>query len=407
MGQDPSDTGPAPAAGETGEPAPELGRELSGLLVVSLEQAVAAPYCGLLLADAGARVVKVERREGDFARAYDGTARGHSAYFVWLNRGKQSIILDIDDADDLALLKRMLAKADVLLQNLPPGAVERRGLSGDALRKDNPGLVTCEITGYGRTGAHAQMKAYDLLVQAESGLCAVTGTAEAPARVGLSICDIATGLTAFSAILRALLLRARTGRGVDLSVSMFDVLADWMNVPLLTQRYRGAPPARLGVAHPSLAPYGLYRAAGGEELLIAIQSNREWRDFCARILHRPELGEDARFRDNEDRVRNRAEMDRHIAEEFSRHAREALCERLQAARIAYARLNTVADLMAHPQLRTRLAELEGTDITLADLPVRASGAGPHVPALDEHAAALRAEFATTSAASAITEDARP
>lgn len=370
-----------------------FGEELSGLLVVSLEQAVAAPYCGLLLADAGARVVKVERAEGDFARAYDGMAAGHSAYFVWLNRGKQSIALDIDDPADFALLKRMLAKADVLLQNLPPGSLDKRGLSGEALRADNPGLIVCEITGYGRTGAHAQMKAYDLLVQAESGLVAVTGGPDAPARVGISICDIATGLTAFSAILRALILRGRTGRGIDLSIAMFDVLADWMNVPLLSQRYRGAPPPRLGVAHPSLAPYGLYRAAQGEELLIAIQSNREWRDFCAKILEKPALGEDPRFRDNEDRVANRPAMDAEILAAFARHPREALCEKLQAARIAYARLNTVADLMAHPQLRVREAELEGTPVILADLPVRGGAGHRHVPGLDEHGAKIRREFA--------------
>ena len=243
-----------------------LGRELEDYTIVSVEQAVAAPYCGLLLADAGARVIKVERPGGDIARAYDRAANGHSAYFTWLNRGKQSIVLDIDDRQDSELLREILDGADVLLQNLAPGSLEKRGLTGPKLRQANPGLITCEITGYGREGPYAQMKAYDLLVQAESGLCAVTGTADSPARVGFSVCDIATGLTAFSAILRALLARAKTGKGLDISISLFDVMADWMNVPLIYQRYLGTATPRIGLTHPVVAPYGLYRAGDGGEV---------------------------------------------------------------------------------------------------------------------------------------------
>ena len=370
-----------------------LGRELEGLLVVSIEQAVAAPYCGLLLADAGARVIKVERKEGDFARAYDRAAKGHSAYFVWLNRGKESLVLDIDDPADQALLSRLLAKADVLIQNLAPGALEKRGFAGDVLRQNNPGLITCEITGYGRTGPMAEMKAYDLLVQAETGLCSITGTPEGPARVGVSVCDIATGMTAFSAILRALLLRAKTGRGIDLSIAMFDVLADWMNVPLLYQRYAGRAPQRIGVAHATLAPYGLYKAGDGKALLIAVQSNREWVQLCEAVLRQPELATDPRFRDNEDRCANRPAMDAIIDAVFAGYDRDALIETLIKARIACARLSSVEDLEAHPHLAAQTAEIAGETIALADLPVaRRAGRPVRVPTLGEDNARLRSEF---------------
>ena len=370
-----------------------LGGELEGITVVSIEQAVAAPYCGLLLADAGARVIKIEREGGDFARNYDCIANGASAYFVWLNRGKELIVLDLAAEDDLALLRRMLKRADVFLQNLAPGSLERKGLSGASLREDNPGLVTCEITGYGREGPYATMKAYDLLVQAESGLCSVTGSPEFPARVGISICDIGTGLTAFSAILRALLLRARTGVGTDLSIAMFDVMADWMNVPLLYQRYAAAAPQRMGVRHPTLAPYGVYRAADGE-LLIAIQSNREFRSFCNDVLGQSGLGTDPLFLNNEDRVRNRAELDAHIERCFARHPRDELLDLLRRKQIACASLNSVAGLDHHPQLRNQAALFAGGEALLADLPVRIAGKRPvRVPALDEHGSRLRAEFA--------------
>jgi itaconate CoA-transferase len=371
----------------------QLGRELEGLLVVSIEQAVAAPYCGLLLADAGARVIKVERKEGDFARAYDRAAKGHSAYFVWLNRGKESLVLDLDAPDDLALLRRVLRKADVLLQNLAPGALEKRGLSGDVLRRDNPGLICCEITGYGRTGPMAAMKAYDLLVQAETGLCSITGTPDGPARVGVSVCDIATGLTAFSAILRALILRGKTKRGVDLSIAMFDVLADWMNVPLLYQRYAGRAPQRMGVAHATLAPYGLYQAGDGKAFLIAVQSNREWVQLCETLLEQPALAQDERFRDNEDRCKNRAAMDDILNQVFQRYERDALIQKLIASRIACARLSSVEDLDAHPHLAEQVAQMAGETIELADLPVARRGDRPsRVPSLGEDTMRIRDEF---------------
>jgi len=373
-----------------------LGRELEGIIVVSIEQAVAAPYCGLLLCNAGARVIKIERAEGDFARSYDNAANGESAYFVWLNAGKESICLDIDKPEDADLLRNMLARADVLLQNLAPGSLEKRGFGGEELRKTNPGLITCEITGYGRTGPFSDMKAYDLLVQAESGLCSVTGNEAMPSRVGFSVCDIATGLTAFSAILRALLLRARSGEGIDLSIAMFDVMADWMNVPLAFQRYLGKAPARMGVAHATLAPYGAYFAAAGEPLLIAVQSNREFATLCGKVLGQPELASDPRFATNMARVENRPALDAIIGDVFARYSRAELIEILKKWRIACSNLNSVEDLSRHPHLRERFVELAGTEVRLADLPVPGA-TRRHIPRLDENGPALRAEFAPAAA----------
>ena len=368
-----------------------LGRELEGLTVVSIEQAVAAPYCGLLLADAGARVIKVERPEGDFARAYDRAADGESSYFMWLNRGKESIALDLDSPVDSALLAEMLERADIFLHNLAPRALERRGFGHEALRRTNPGLVSCEITGYGRTGAAARMKAYDLLVQAETGLCSITGTADGPARVGVSLCDIATGLTAFSGILRALLRRAATGQGMALSISMFDVLADWMNVPLLHWRATGQQPPRLGVSHATLAPYGLYAVRDGA-LLIGVQSNREWAALCEDVLGKPGLTHDPRFLRNDHRVANRAAMDEQIGPLFARMNRSDLIARLDAARIAYANLNDIEQLSKHSELRQIEARLGSARVNIADLPIVSDHRSRDVPALDAHGAALRHEF---------------
>ena len=275
-----------------------LNKELDGFMVVSLEQAVAAPYCGTLLADAGARVIKVERPEGDFARGYDAGANGQSAIFAWLNRGKESIALNLKTPEDTALLCRILKNADVFLSNLAPGAIDRLGLTGSKLRRDNPGLISCTITGYGDTSDAAQKKAYDFLVQAEAGICAVTGTPDAPARVGVSLSDLATGLTAFSAILRALLQRGKTGQGVDLKISMFDVMADWMNMPLLAHRYMGGAPDRMGLKHSFIAPYGAVRCANGAVILISVQNNREFTALCEQVLQQPQLPTDPRFSEN-------------------------------------------------------------------------------------------------------------
>jgi len=370
-----------------------LHQELSGLLVVSMEQAVAAPYCGLMLADAGARVIKVERKEGDFARGYDRGANGNSVFFSWLNRGKESVAIDLNADDDETLLRSMLKKADVFLHNLAPGALARRGFSGDALREHHPGLITCEINGYGCSGPAARKKAYDFLVQAESGICAINGTREQPARVGISICDIASGQTAFSSILRALIQRGRTGNGVDISIAMFDVMADFMNFPLLAHRYLGGAPERMGLTHALIAPYGAYRVKGDGQILIAIQSDREWCIFCDAVLGQPELGQDARFVNNTERVRNRDVMDEIINAVFGRYDLDEITQLLDNAQIANGRLSSVEDLSDHALIRNQVADFDGVEVSMADLPVVTDGARPTVvPVLDQHGPSIRKEF---------------
>lgn len=369
--------------------------DLDGLLVVSLEQAVAAPYASGRLADAGARVIKVERPEGDFARRYDSDVNGESAYFVWLNRGKESIALDLRDANDHALLGRMLARADVFIQNLAPGKVEALAFDPARLREENPRLVTCSISGYGEEGPYRDLKAYDLLVQAESGLSAITGTPDGMARVGVSVCDIAAGMTAFQGILQALIGRGISGRGRHVSVSLFHALADWMNVPYLQYAYGGRAPARMGLNHPSIAPYGDYVCADGKAVLFSIQNEAEWEAFCARVLERPEVARDARFATNGARVENRPALDAIIAGIFGALDREAAIARLEAARIAYGRVSTMADLVAHPQLRTAVVETPAGPATILAPGALADGRGPRlrpVPALDAHGPALRVEF---------------
>ena len=368
------------------------GRPLEGILVVALEQAVAAPFCTARLADAGARVIKIERREGDFAREYDHVVNGDSAYFIWLNRGKESIALDIKDVADRALLTRMVARADVFVENLAPGAAARAGFGADALRKAYPRLIVCDISGYGEAGPYAEMKAYDLLVQAESGLASVTGGPEAPARVGVSVCDIGCGLNAYSAILEALIARDKTGEGAAIAVSLFDAMAEWMNVPLLHRDYGGAAPARVGLRHPTIHPYRAYAAKDGSQVLISIQNEREFRDFCAAVLARPELADDPRFASNVARCANEAALDSKIERAFGALDRAALLAKLRAARIAYGEVNDVAALSRHPALRRIEVEAPHGPVRMAAPPGRDGPLGK-VPALDEHGAALRREFA--------------
>lgn len=371
-----------------------LKNELDGLLVVSLEQAVAAPYCGLLLADAGARVIKVERPEGDFARGYDAGANGQSTIFAWLNRGKESVVLDLKEAGDLALLTRMLARADVLLVNLAPGVLARLGLESAALRRDFPGLIICSISGYGESGLGARKKAYDFLIQAESGLCSVTGGPESPARVGVSLTDISTGLTAFSAILRALIQRGRTGEGGEIKISMFDVLADWMNMPLLAHRYMGGAPERMGLKHSFIAPYGAFDCGDGGKVLLSIQNNREFAKFCDQIIGDATFAQDPRFSENPARFANRVALDALVTEAFAPFTLAEVVAKLDAAGIANARLNSVADLSGHPFLQNSRANIGGTEIEMAALPVSANTAiCAEVPTLDQHGRALRVEFA--------------
>ena len=370
-----------------------LNNELNGITVVSLEQAVAAPYCGLMLADAGARVIKVERPEGDFARGYDTGANGQSTIFAWLNRGKESICLDLKAEDDLALMRNMLAAADVFVSNLAPGSVSRMGLTGEVLRQVNPRLITCMISGYGDDGVAAKKKAYDFLIQAESGLCSVTGTPDSPARVGVSLTDLSTGLTAFSAILRALIQRGQTGVGIDLKVSMFDVLADWMNMPLMAHRYMGGAPVRSGLKHSFIAPYGAFSCGDGGQVLLSVQSNREFVVLCRDVLEQPNLSDDPRFTQNPDRYLNRVALDAIVTACFAQYETTEVLAKLDAAHIANAQINSVADLSEHPFLRNTKAMTAGAEIEMAALPVQTDGNSViDVPGLGAQTVALRLEF---------------
>jgi itaconate CoA-transferase len=323
---------------------------LTGVTVVAVEQAVAAPFCTARLADAGATVLKIERPEGDFARGYDDVVHGESSYFVWLNRGKRSVVLDLASPAGRDRLGDLLADSDVLVQNLKPGALAKLGFSAEALRARHPALIACSISGYGETGPLASRKAYDLLIQAESGLASITGGPDGPARVGISIVDIATGATAHAAILEALIARGRTGHGAEIAISMFDVMADWLTVPLLHEE-GGRSPKRAGLAHPSIAPYGVFVTREGGQILISIQSDREWAKFCAEVLVNPALVQDARFVSNVARVRNRAETDRAVAEAFARFERLDAIAALNRADVAFAELNDMAALSRHPHLR--------------------------------------------------------
>lgn len=368
---------------------------LAGVLVVALEQAVAAPLCSARLADAGARVIKIERPGGDFARGYDRAVKGHSAYFVWVNRGKESIVLDIKEAEDRALLARMIARADVFVQNLAPGAAARAGFDSAALRRRHPRLITCDISGYGDRGPLRDRKAYDLLVQAESGLVSLTGTPAAAGRVGVSVCDIAAGMNAWGGVLEALLARTHSGRGAGVSVSLFDAMADWMSVPLLQTVYGDRPPRRHGLAHPTIAPYGAFDTADGVQVVISIQNDREWRRFCAEILGNAALAEHPDYVDNPSRVAHRAALDGMIAGVFVAHSAAVLTERLDRAGIAFGRVNGAGDLADHPQLRQWPVALGDDVVALNAPPVHRSDAAEEfaaVPTLDQHGAALRAEF---------------
>ncbi|MFT4715571.1 MAG: itaconate CoA-transferase [Paracoccaceae bacterium] len=371
-----------------------LDKELDGFTIVAMEQAVAAPYCSLLLADAGARVIKIERPEGDFARGYDKGADGQSVWFAWLNRGKQSVVIDYTTPDGAALMYRLIAKADVFLHNLAPDALARHGFSDAALRQHNPGLINLQISGYGTDGAAASMKAYDFLVQAESGICAVTGTKDQPSRVGVSLCDIATGLTAFSAVLRGLLQRSKTGKGFELSITMFDVLTEWMNMPLLAHRYLPNKPERMGLTHSLLAPYGAYACKDGKQILIAIQNDREWAGFCHKVLQRSDMATHSDFSSNADRVANRAVLDAVIIAVFASKSRTELAKTLQDSKIAWSNFNTLEDVENHLFLHQITARFGTAEIKLVDLPVKIDGQRPtNVPMLGQHTAAIRQEFA--------------
>ena len=369
---------------------------LAGVLVVALEQAVAAPYCSSRLADAGARVIKIERPEGDFARGYDGTVHGESSYFVWINRGKESIALNLKCDEDLSLLRRMIARADVFIQNLAPGATERLGLGSAALRAQHPRLVTCDISGYGDRGRLYKMKAYDLLVQAESGLIAVSGAPGDWGRIGVSLCDISAGLNALVGIQQALLARERSGRGSAVKVSLFDSAAELMAVPYLQARYGGRAPERVGLKHPTIAPYGGFTCADGRDIVISIQNEREWADFCRTVLQEPALIDDARCASNAARVEHREWLDAKVAAVFAAHTSAEMIDRLTDAQTAYGSVNSLADLIEHPQLRTRRMPVGPRSVEMPATPWASEWDGesyPPAPRIDEHGAHLRAEFA--------------
>ena len=372
---------------------------LDGVTVVSLEQAVAAPFATRQLADLGARVIKVERPGGDFARDYDRTVKGLSAYFVWCNRGKESVVLDLKDQDDRALLDRLLAKADVFVQNLAPGAAERLGLGAEQLRARDPRLVVCGISGYGDRGPYRDKKAFDLLVQCETGLVSLTGTPEAPARAGASMADVAAGMYAYTGVLAALYERERSGVGSAVDVSMLDALGEWLGQPLYTSLYGDVPLTRSGARHPSISPYGHYRAGDGGQVFLSVQSDRDWVALCERVLGRPELVRDARFADNPVRFRNDAELTTILESVFAALSTEELMGRLEQAGIANAQLRSMAEFAEHPQLeaRDRWREFDSPAGPLRGLlpPVTVAGreaAMGRVPALGEHTDAVRAEF---------------
>jgi crotonobetainyl-CoA:carnitine CoA-transferase CaiB-like acyl-CoA transferase len=379
-------------------------KDLAGILVVSVEQAVAAPYLTSRLADAGARVIKVERPEGDFARSYDSLVHDESAYFVWLNRGKESICLDLKTPGDAAALSAMIARADVFVQNLAPGVIERLGFGTDALRVAYPRLITCSISGYGDDGPYRDLKAYDLLVQAESGLSSITGNESGLARVGVSVCDIAAGMTAFQAVLQALFARERSGDGRHIAVSLYHALADWMNVPYLQFVYGGKIPHPAGLNHPTIAPYGSYACGDGKAVLISIQNEREWATFCTEVLGDGAIATDPHFADNTQRVANREALDAIIRSVFGAMPRQDVVERLGRSRIAYGRVSTMDDVARHPQNRYVEVETPSGPVRCLAPGATVDNVAPNfgpVPALGEHSARLREEFAPKEPLAAI------
>jgi itaconate CoA-transferase len=329
-------------------------RALEGVTVIALEQAVAAPFATRHLADLGARVVKIERPgEGDFARHYDRSVKGLSSHFVWLNRSKESLTLDLKQPAGKEILARLLAQADVLVHNLAPGAVDRLGFDPATLERTFPQLIVCSISGYGSWGPYREKKAYDLLVQAESGLLSITGTQDSPAKVGISVADIAAGMYAFSGILTALYRRTHTGRGTSMEVSLLEALGEWMGYPTYYTAYSGQAPERSGARHATIAPYGPFVLGDGRAVLIGIQNEREWTRFCASVLEHPELAEDLRFCSNAERVKHRAQLEAFIQERFRTMTLAQALERLETAQIAYGQMRTVQEFLEHPQLEAR------------------------------------------------------
>ncbi|VVJ19042.1 L-carnitine dehydratase/bile acid-inducible protein F [Amycolatopsis camponoti] len=379
---------------------------LDGVTVVSCEQAVAAPLATRHLADLGARVLKIERPgSGDFARAYDETVHGQSSHFVWLNRSKESVTLDLKSAAAGPVMTALLDRADVFVQNFAPGVAERLGLGAAALRATRPRLITCSVSGYGSSGPYRDAKAYDLLIQSEAGLVSVTGSETEPAKSGIPAADIGAGMYAFSGILSALYDRERTGHGTELEVSLFDSLVEWMGFPLYYAGYGGTPPPRTGTSHPAIAPYGTFSAGDGTELVLAVQNEREWAAFCEHAVERPEWVTDERFATGSARVAHRAALEGEVDAIFARLTGTELEARLRQGRIAHARRRELPDVLTHPQLtaRDRFADVRtpGGPIRATLPPITVPGRAPRmdpVPALGEHTDAVLAEFGFDPAA---------
>jgi len=372
---------------------------LEGITVVAVEQAVAAPFATRQLADLGARVIKIERPGvGDFARAYDSSVNGLSSHFVWLNRSKESLTLDLKRDEAAGVLRKLLARADVFVHNLAPGAVARLGFGSDVIRRDFPRTIVCEVSGYGSSGPYRDKKAYDLLVQSETGVLAVTGTDDQPAKVGISVADISAGMYAFSGVLAALLRRHRTEEGSVVDVSLFDSLAEWMSYPVYYS-FGGAPPPRSGARHAVIAPYGPYTVGDGQTVYLGLQNEREWKRFCGEVLGQPALTLDPRFSSNPDRVRHRDALDALITEAFSGLTADQTIARLETAQIANARMNSVDAFVQHPQLaaRGRWVEVASPAGPLRALvpPFDFDGLQPRmgpIPALGEHSDAILGEL---------------
>jgi itaconate CoA-transferase len=386
--------------GKTGSGIRDSELPLAGLTVVTIEQAVAAPLATRHLADWGARVIKVERPgAGDFARHYDGRVKGLSSYFVWLNRSKESLTLDLKRPEAIAVVERLISGADVLVHNLAPGAMDRLGFATQALRARYPRLILCGISGYGSDGPYRDRKAYDLLIQSEAGLLSITGTPETPSKVGISIADTAAGMYAYTGILTALIRRATTGEGAAIEVSMLEALGEWMGHASYATMYGGSILPRTGARHATIAPYGPFHAGDGGTVYLGIQNDREWQRFCELVLAQPNLAGDARFAGNPARIKNREALDSAIADVFGRMTSGEIIARLENADIAYARLNTMEEFAAHPQLaaRKRWRQIDSPAGALQALlpPVVIDGAAPEmgaVPAVGEHTDAILGEL---------------
>jgi itaconate CoA-transferase len=379
-------------------------RPLDDITVIAFEQAVAAPFATRQLADLGARVIKIERpKVGDFARGYDATVRGMSSHFVWLNRSKESLTLDLKHPIATQILERLLERADVVIQNLAPGATRRLGLGAESLVAKYPRLIVCDISGYGDNGPYASRKAYDLLVQAEAGVLSVTGTADTPSKVGIAVADIAAGMYAYSGILAALYQRERSHKGTRIEVTMLEALAEWMGFPLHYTHFGGAAPARTGPDHATIVPYGCYQTGDGNRIMLGLQNEREWTVFCEQVLLQPSLAQDPRYNSNSKRNANRSEVNALIAEVFATLTGEQLIERLDASGIANARVNTPNEVWKHPQLkaRDRWREMDSPVGLLATLlpPATMSGFEARidaVPALGEHTERILSELGYSS-----------